>query len=254
MRRGDWRRAAVLASCLALVPAVAGMPAVAAAAPDNPPPAQVGERVTGSIELEPFVIPLPPGEWQVYYAETSEAEDGQVVSRRLGLLALDGDRMLQEIYARADLTRDGRGFQAFPACRDPAYLAERLRVNRHTREQDCWHVRAESLVEQPDAGPRFQALARKADAENLFLPAATVGARFHFADRNALLRVSYAWNPDLMLRARTAEKVWLAADWSRGEVEADPRRQAVARIIQDWAEGWYERMLAAFRTGMAAPR
>ncbi|MFC3231178.1 hypothetical protein ACFOGJ_28275 [Marinibaculum pumilum] len=242
---------AVALSAIAL-PAVEG---VARELRADPAPAAreltVGSAVSGSLAIGPFTVPLPPGDWTVYYTETATSNDRTTRTEKVALIALDGDTMTQEIYARADVKRDRKGFQAFPYCRDASYFHEAQRSNLHTRGQDCWHVRAESLVEREDAGPRFQALYAKADKENLFLPAASVGSRFHFADRDALLRVAYSWNPELVLRSRGDDKVWLAADWSKGEVSQDPRRMAVMRIMQRWGADWYERVKAAFETGAA---
>lgn len=223
------------------------LPAQQAAAPPVP-----GAELRGQLALGPFTVPLPPGPWIVYFTESATSKDGSTVTEKVGLLALAGDTVTREIYARADVKRDRKGFLAFPHCRDPSYFHEQQRSNIHTRDQDCWHVRSVSMVERADAGPRFQALYAKTDAENLFLPAAMVGSRFHFAAADALLRVSYAWNPELLLRARSVDKVWLAADWSKGEVSRDPRRLAVMRIMQRWGADWHDGIAAAFRTGIAA--
>lgn len=213
-----------------------------------------GAVLRDRVVLGPFTVPLPPGPWTVYFADSATSRDGATGTERVGLLALDGDTVTQEIYARADVQRQGKGFLAFPECRNPSYFHEEQRSNFHTRAQDCWHVRAVSTVERADAGPRFQALYARTDAENLFLPAAMVGSRFHFANGDALLRVAYGWNPELLLRSRTDDKVWLAADWSKGEVGRDPRRLAVMRIMQRWGAEWYDRVATAFRAGVAAVR
>ena len=85
-----------------------------------------------------------------------------------------------------------------------------------------------------------------ADGIDAYLPVAMIGARFHIADRQSLLRVGYNWNPDLILPSRSKQKLWVFEDWTNDAVEVDPRKAAIMNTLAAWAEEWLPRLQAAF--------
>lgn len=101
----------------------------------------------------------------------------------------------------------------------------------------CWHVRAVSLGLAEDAPPQNHLVADFAEQNNLVVSPTMLSVRYLFSDGAVWRSVEYLFNPDLLAPA-PGETLWRPSDWSRAEVMADPRRQAVVSALEDWGARW----------------
>lgn len=221
---------------LGLLALLATLPAARAAG--------VGDSVEGSLSIDGLSVPLPDGRWEVYYAKSS----GEGYPRReVGLVLVEGRVVRQTVSALVVLAPRRDGFKPWRDCENAVYPVSEMALNRHGREQDCWHLRPVDLSRGDNPSERRRALFAYADRRSLFLPVAMIGARFHRADRDRALQVAYSWNADLILPSRAKEKLWVFQDWTRDSVDLDPRKQAVVDALAGWGREWHARVDESFR-------
>lgn len=245
MRAGghDLNRAGITAVLRPIAGALAWLLALIAVASSDAHAVEVGSTVEGAVEIGGFKVPLPPGAWTAYYADDTPEEKFPVF--KLGLLRATGKSIKQTVYIRVSRNPTNAGFHFFPQCSLTSYFFSVTVANKIGGEQNCWHVRPETLAaDVPSA--RQIALVKYADSKHLFLPLTMIGSRFHMADLTGLLRVSYGWTPDLILRAPKDKKAWRFQDWTADAVAADPRKKAIMTKMQQWGEEWRPQILQAF--------
>ena len=206
--------------------------------------ANVGEQLTGTAVVGGVSIPLPDGTWTVYYAV--DEGDPAFPTSKLGLAQLRGKVIKQTVYLRVSRSVARAGFEPYPYCEQPHYFFAEKSVNEAGNRQNCWHVRAESLAVDDAPSDRYQALLHFSKANGYFLPLTLIGSRFHIADRNKSIRVSIGWNPDLILRAPEAQKVWRFQDWTAEAVAADPRKRVIMSKFKRWSDDWRPNVEGAF--------
>lgn len=203
---------------------------------------ETGQKVTGSVEIGGRTLPLPPGEWTVYFK--AEDDDGKFTNSKLGLVLISGKAIRQTAYFRAVTSKKGTGFRPYELCTQPHYFHSETVANQVGGKQDCWHVLAETLApnEQSD---RQQAITAFAKSQGLFLPLAVIGTRYHLADQKFLFQASYGWTPDLILKAPVDLKVWRFQDWTAESVAKDPRKRIIMSKFKRWGEEWRPKIEAA---------
>lgn len=204
----------------------------------------VGETISSKITVEGFAVPLPSGQWTVYYVEGSQ--EGRFPTTKVGLAQIENEVVVQTVYVRVERAVGREGFVPYPNCSMDHYFHAEVERNQAGAEQNCWHIRAEALTREDDSSPRHLALFEFAKAQDAFLPVTEIGARFHMATREHAFRVSYNWNPDYILRPPAPQKVWVFPDWAGGEARTEPRKVAVLNALKRWAEDWYPAMTEAF--------
>ena len=208
---------------------------------------KVGEVYTGTIPLDLFEMPLPPGSWEVYYSVVDK-DNPKFPSTKIGLLQNDEGVVSRLIYGRAVRALNRKGFKAYKYCERPEYTHSVVTLNRHGLDQDCWHMRAENLTTGAGASPREQALLNYVKEKDYLLLLTAVGPRYHFADRSTSVRISYSWIPDLIFKApkNLNRKVWLYQDWTADEVSKDPIRKTIVRQFRRFGEDFYPQMQEMF--------
>lgn len=204
---------------------------------------EAGQTATGSVQVGGMNIPLPGGEWSVYYAV--EDDDAKFKTSKLGLVQISGKAVKQSAYFRVSRSKTGGGFRPYEQCSQPHYFFGETAMNQIGGKQDCWHVQAETLA--PDeASDRQKAILEFAKSHSLFLPLTIVGPRFHRASADVLLQASYGWAPDLIVKAPKEIKVWRFQDWTAEAVAKEPRKKVVMNKFKRWGEEWRPRIDDAF--------
>lgn len=204
---------------------------------------ETGQTVTGAVEIGGKTLPLPPGEWTVYF--TAGDDDGKFASAKLGLVLISGKAIKQTAYFRTVTSKKGAGFRPYELCNQPYYFHGEMAVNQAGGKQDCWHVLAETLAPN-DESDRQKAITAFAKSRGLFLPLAVIGTRYHLADQKFLLQASYSWTPDLIIKAPADLKVWRFQDWTAESVAKDPRRRIIMSKFKRWGEEWRPKIGAAY--------
>ncbi len=202
-----------------------------------------GQIASGAVQLGGMTIPLPQGEWSVYYAV--EDSDGKFPTSKLGLVLVSGKTVKQTAYFRVSRSKTGAGFKPYEQCAQPHYFYSETALNQISGAQDCWHVQAETLA--PDeASDRQKAMLAFAKSRGLFLPLAVIGSRFHRASADVLLQASYGWTPDLIIKAPKDTKVWRFQDWTAEAVAKEPRKKVIMTKFKRWGEEWRPQIDTAF--------
>lgn len=204
---------------------------------------EAGQTATGSVQLGGMKIPLPDGEWTVYYAV--ENEDAKFQNSKMGLVLVSNKAVKQSAYFRVSRSKTGGGFKPYDQCALPYYFHSDTVMNQMSGAQDCWHVAAETLA--PDeASDRQKAILAFAKSRGVFLPLAAVGPRYHKASPDVLLQVSYGWTPDLIIKAPKDAKVWRFQDWTAEAVAKDARKKVIMNRFKRWGEEWRPRIDESF--------
>lgn len=202
-----------------------------------------GQTVTGSVELGGRTLPLPPGEWTVYFKVEENGE--KFANSKLGLVLISGKAIKQTAYFRTIRSKKGAGFKPYELCAQPYYFHSETAANQVGGAQDCWHVQAETLA--PDnQSDRQEAITAFAKSRGLFLPLVVIGTRYHRADQKLLLQAAYGWSPDLILKAPADLKAWRFQDWTAESVARDPRKRVIMSKFKRWGEEWRPKIGAAF--------
>jgi hypothetical protein len=223
---------------------LAGLIALAVAACAQAPAGSPGEAARPpSAAAAADSVPLPPGDWTIVYAGEQEVHRGE--SARSIHVSVDRgvvDRAVLVYRVHLGLRY---GFLPRESCSDPAYWFERSSdADAQPGTGACWHVRAVNLgvAEKPHWVSLL--MAYYADNQNLYLPAVMIGVRYVRHHQGDLVQIDYLWNPDLLLPP-PAGRVWEPADWSNEAVAADPRKQAIMRVLRGWGEEWEPRVAPA---------
>jgi len=204
---------------------------------------EAGQKASSPVQLGGMSIPLPDGEWSVYYAV--ENEDAKFQTSKLGLVLISGTAIKQFVYLRVLRSKTGGGFRAYGQCTQPYFFYGETAVNQTSGAQDCWNVAVETLA--PDKpSDRQKALLEFAKSHNLFLPLATIGPRFHKASADVLLQASFGWTPDLIIKAPSDTKVWKFQDWTAEAVAKDLRKKVIMNKMKRWGEEWRPHIEDAF--------
>lgn len=204
---------------------------------------EVGQTVSGAVQLGGMTLPLPAGEWTAYYAVEDDGAKFRI--SKLGLLLISGKAVKQSAYFRVSLSKTGAGFKPFAQCAQPYYFFSETVLNQIGGAQDCWHVLVETLA--PDeASDRQKAILEFVKARSLFLPLAFIGSRFHRANADVLMQASYGWTPDLIIKAPKDIKVWRFQDWTAEAVAKEPRKNVIMTKFKRWGEEWRPQIDTAF--------
>ena len=202
-----------------------------------------GTALEGVAGIGGFKVPLPDGQWTVFYSE--DKPEGKIPTFTLGLLRTGGKAVKQIAFIRVANNSIRGGFKPFEQCALPNYFFAETVVNQIGGAQNCWHVRPETLAaDTPSA--RQTALTNFAKSRKLFLPLTMIGSRYHMASRTSSLRVSYGWAPDLIIPAPKEKKAWRFQDWTAEAVAVDARKKAVMTRMKHWGEEWRPKVLEAF--------
>lgn len=203
----------------------------------------VGQTASGAVQLGGMTIPLPQGEWSVYYAVEDEYPKFQ--TSKMGLVLISNKAVKQTAYFRVSRSKTGAGFKPYEQCSLPYYFYGETVLNQISGAQNCWHVQVETLAPD-DASDRQKAILEFAKSRGLFLPLAAIGSRFHRASPDVLLQASYGWTPDLIIKAPKDIKVWRFQDWTAEAVTKEPRKKAVMTKFKRWGEEWRPQIETAF--------
>lgn len=202
-----------------------------------------GQTVKDSVTVGGMAIPLPDGEWTVYYAV--EDDDPKFLNSKVGLVLLSGKAVKQTAYFRVSQSKTGAGFKPYAQCSQPYYFFSETVQNQASGAQDCWHILVETLAPDEESD-RQKAILAFAKSREVFLPLTIIGPRFHYAGSQALLQVSYGWTPDLIVKAPKDIKVWRFQDWTAEAVAKEPRKKVIMTKFKRWGTEWRPEIESAF--------
>ncbi|MEX3693381.1 hypothetical protein AB3X91_19020 [Paraburkholderia sp. BR14263] len=218
----------------------------------------VGRTYRQSIEIEGFMVPLPPGQWAVLANSSGRLHGTSGVAYFLG--RIEQRRLVGAIrlFAVRSDELPGTGFPAANGCRsgnpDLNYLAlEEVTPYGH---QACWLINnffASPLQQWEDRALRMPALDRLAgrdlSAKGMSFPQDFVDVRFTRAETWGLLEVSYLFDPELDGIESSTSLSASESDWHAPNVGRFPDKVAYLAKMRDWGEGLWPRFKLAFASG-----
>lgn len=239
------------------------------ATPDNHAPgadgldsALSGRRISGTLRVDGFDVPLPPGDWlelaSMHFKQSTDAGEmlmlGQVKNRRLiGYVRITAARSTSEPAA---------GFRAAPGCDRQSehanvLISEALEPFGH---QACWlmdHSFLAPLQAWADRANKLPPLERAAAgdlaAKGVSYPQEMISLRFTRAETWGLLEARYVFSPEGDSIAAHPIASYADSDWEPRVVNRYPEKVAYLDKLKRWGDGFWPRFKTAFDAGRPAP-
>lgn len=224
--------------------------------------ALAGNRFSGSLRVDGFNVPLPPGEWLQLASARFEQKSPQGDKKASGELLMLGrvrNRRLTgyiRITAARSATDPGTGFVVSPGCEKQnegtnILVQEAIEPFGH---EACWlieHSFLAPLQAWADRANKLPALERAAfgdlAAKGVTYPAEMVNVRFTRAEQWGLLEVRYGFSPEEDHIASTSQIASYAdSDWQPTAIGRYPDKVAYINKLKTWGEGFWPKFKAAF--------
>ena len=211
--------------------------------------------LSGSVTVSGRVVPLPPGEWQLFSADTDLLTTGSGRSYERGtamLIQESGGRLTNMVIVTDASTLLGTetNWSVPPVCtRDDTF--SRSVESMSSRQQDCLMIAHRVAVPRPAAtNDLWRPYWEKVGSDPGWEPSAWIAASFREARPNAALTVSYHFSTEAAgFPHQMAD--WLQSPWHPSRLDA-PHRAFVERI-QAWANAARPAIREAFAGGQPAP-
>lgn len=220
--------------------------------------ALAGQRINGSLRVDGFDVPLPPGDWlrlagMHFHMPTASGE--------LLMLGLVKNQRLMG-YARITAGRSTTGFRATPGC-DRQNANTNVLVNEALEpfgHQACWlieHTFLAPLQAWADRANKLSPLERAAagdlSAKGVSYPQEMLNVRFTRSERWGLLEVRYGFNPEEDHITSSDVATYADSDWEPANIARYPDKVTYVDKLKHWANGFWPRFKAAFDAGKQAP-
>lgn len=209
----------------------------------------VGDTVSGSVELGAKQIPLPAGKWTVAglgSQQFSMPEVGAYGTIRSAVLTMTrDDRVVAVLEVNANALPSADGWGRTKACapeQGQLMLINRYRTGWETSCQFLRPTRFGLDTPGPAAWEQARATLRK---NKQTLPDTWLTAGFRVSDRHDLIDARYHVSPALLL-GPSAPSLARPDDWSVEATKTDPLRQGAVQAAAAWTSGfgaWMERGL-----------
>lgn len=239
------------------------------ATPDNHAPtvegldgAIAGRHISGSLRVDGFDVPLPPGEWlqlaNAHFKQPTSSGEllmlGQVKNRRLlGYIRITAGR---------SVVNPSAGFPAAPGC-DHQNQNTNILVNEGQEQfghQACWLIDHSFLVPLQawaDRANKLPALERAAAgdlaAKGVSFPEEMISLRLTRAESWGLLEVRYVFSPEEDHITSNNVATYADSDWEPGTIDRYPEKVAYIAKLKRWGDDFWPRFKSAFDAGRQAP-
>ncbi|WP_445145380.1 hypothetical protein [Dyella sp. Tek66A03] len=220
-----------------------------------------GHRFNGSLRVDGFDVPLPPGDWLLlanlrFKTPTAKGEMlylGQVKNRRLmGAIRVTTARSLSD---------PGAGFPALKGCMDHSegnnyVAAEAVSPSGH---QSCWimvPMFLSPLESWADRTKKLDQLDRAAAgdlaAKGVSFPQDMMTLRLTRAETWGLLEVRYMFNPETDHITSSTVATAADTDWQPGTITRFPEKLVYVEKLKHWGTEFWPRFKTAFDAGRGA--
>ncbi|WP_157971452.1 hypothetical protein [Dyella sp. C9] len=224
--------------------------------------AVAGRRISGSLRVDGFDVPLPPGDWLQlanarFKQSTADGEMlmlGRVKNRRLvGYVRITAGR---------STSAPGAGFRATPGC-DHKNENTNVLVNEASEpfgHQACWlldHSFLAPLQAWADRSNKLPPLERAAAgdlaAKGVSYPQEMISLRFTRAETWGLLEVRYVFSPEEDHITSSNVASYTDSDWQPGTIGRYPEKVAYVAKLKQWGDDFWPRFKLAFDAGQRMP-
>jgi hypothetical protein len=232
-----------------------------ALAPDKLNDALAGQRISGSLRVDGFDVPLPPGDWlrlASMHGHTQTASGEVLVLGRVKNRRLMG---LVRITAARSTLNPAKGFPALPGC-DRQNTHNNVLVNEAVEpfgHQACWLIDHSFLAplqawadQAHKLPPELRAAAGDLAAKGVSYPQDTISVRFIRAELWGALEVRYDFNPEEDHITSSDIATYADSDWDPANITRYPDKIAYVDKLKHWANDFWPRFKAAFDAGNLA--
>ena len=218
-------------------------------------PALLGRTYSGSVDVNGFHIPLPPGKWAVL----ANIRVGKPEAPGLGLFLghIERRRLVAglRVFVLKSVDLPGAGFPSVPGCvpGNPRYNAMDVAAMTPFGHQACWfmlNLYTPPFLQWADRGVHIAQLDRIAAgdmaAKGVTYPQDLISVEFHRAERWGLLQASYLFSPDSAGIRSNDVVSYSDSDWYPSNIGRFPEKVAYVEKLKSWAQTFWPKVDAAF--------
>jgi hypothetical protein len=239
------------------------------ATPDNHGPAVdgldgaiAGRRISGSLRVDGFDVPLPPGDW--LQLSSGHFKQPTAAGELLTLGRVKGRRLVGyiRITAGRSVANPPAGFPGTPGC-DRQNQNTNILVNEGQEpfgHQACWvmdHYFLVPLQAWADRSNKLPALERAAAgdlaAKGVSYPQEMISLRLTRAETWGLLEVRYVFSPEEDHITSNNVATYADSDWQPGMIDRYPEKVAYIAKLKRWGDDFWPRFKSAFSAGRQTP-
>ncbi|MEX6501342.1 hypothetical protein [Pseudomonas zhanjiangensis] len=185
------------------------------------------------VELENKVVLLPDGPWETLGYVKQPSARGE--DHFLILSQRNHDTLTNLLMIRLQTARDHGGFGQYPACKQSADYAHKVRYDSPTAQQSCYWA---SYVGSPWQQPIYKLAASRLTNLGLPVPSFAIGMGFHEADGNSSLTTLYYSFPKSP--AGESQKAWRNNPWNPAQISKSQDKSTFLQGQLTWAEDWFQ--------------
>ena len=217
--------------------------------------AVLGRTFQGTLPVNGFKVPLPPGEWVMLANGTVT---GNTHPQNKGVLYFLGQivhkRVVAAIWVQA-MRSPGLGFTNNQNCTNPANLYV-LNEPEGTDHQGCRWIRSyfsADMRQWADKSAHIDQMARAAGgnlaAKGVSYPQELITAGFRQADKWGELSAGYMFSSEKDGISSNVVPTFRDSDWYKSNLQRYPEKVAYVNKLQQWAMSFSPKFRAAFDGG-----
>jgi len=218
-------------------------------------PALQGRTYSGSIDVNGFHLPLPPGKWAVL--ASIRIGKARAPGQGLFLGHIEHRRLVAalRVFAMKSVDLPGEGFPSARGCEpgNSRYNAMEVAAMTPFGHQTCWlmlNIYTPPLLQWADRAVRIAQLDRIAAgdmaAKGVTYAQDLMAVEFHRAERWGLVQADYLFSPDSEGIHASEVVSYTDSDWYPANIGRFPEKMAYVEKLKSWAQMYWPKFDAAF--------
>ena len=219
--------------------------------------ALLGRTYSGSIPINGFRLPIPPGNWAMLANSSIKTQTATGMAYYFGRIEHKRVVGIIKAFAVRSNEKPGAGF-AVSACKkdNPNDHYQFIDAHIPNDHEACWFI--DSYYTTPwqswaDRAINLISLDRAAAgdmaAKGVTYPQDFVGVRFERAEKWGLLEVTFMFSPDSEGIASNAALSYKEADWYVVNIVRYPEKKAYVAKLKNWGTSFWPKFQTAFAEG-----
>jgi hypothetical protein len=217
--------------------------------------ALLGRTFQGTLLLNGYTVPLPPGEWAML---ANGSVTGNAHPENKGVIYFLGQIVHKRLVAAfwvQGMRSPGLGFVNNQNCTNPANLYV-LDQSEGTDHESCTWIRAyftANMRQWADKSARIDQMTRATGAnlaaKGVSYPQDLVTAGFQQSEKWGELTAGYMFSPETDGISSNAAPTFHDSDWYKSNLQRYPEKVAYVNKLQQWANSFSPKFQAAFAGG-----